>query len=59
MNNENISTLQQILNTLSQINTKGQDSIYMGTCLVTLNDMINRLNSETTEAADEAEDTEE
>ena len=43
---ERINTLQQIYATLCEVTTKGNDSIYMGTALVTLQKIIEEMMTE-------------
>ena len=45
-----LEQLQGVLNTLSQISTKGQDSVYMGSCLMMLGNIIENAAKDTKES---------
>lgn len=54
---ENTNLLQQIYNTLSEIETKGQDTIHMASCLVTLSKIIAESTSQMNPESMEEEQT--
>ena len=39
--NDTLNKLNNVYKTLLEINTKGQDTVYMGSCIVTLQEVIN------------------
>lgn len=42
---EHFETLVKIYNTLLLISTKGEDTIYMGQCVVALKEIINKMQN--------------
>ena len=56
--NNNIQTLNAILDALMTINTKGNDTITMSSCLQTLDQTIKKMQQEEAQAAEPVEEPE-
>ena len=56
--NNNIQTLNAILDALMNINTKGNDTITMSSCLQTLDQTIKKMQQEEAQAAEPVEEPE-
>lgn len=58
MNNQELTQLNQIYNTLLMVSTKGQDTVLMGQCIYAMEQLVNivnqRLQKEAKEASDES-----
>lgn len=56
MNNQELTQLNQIYNTLLMVSTKGQDTVLMGQCIYAMEQLVNTVNQRLQEEAKEASD---